>query len=256
VHGTARQINKIKNWLNQFDKPIKEVLLQAYIINIDRDVEQQLGLQWGTKQTSKAAAPEPLAFNMDLPEPANTTHDAGQFGLALAKLGQGILLHLELSALKTEGNAKIVASPRLLTANQKSAEIQTGEEIPYQQVASEGATSVAFKKAVLKLKVKPQIMPNHRIILHLKVNQDKRGAEIIAGTPAIDTQTMETQVIVADKQTLVLGGIYQKSSQKTLQRVPFIGSLPYIGRLFQYKKSQLKQRELVIFITPKIVDVR
>ena len=143
----------------------------------------------------------------------------------------------------------------MLTANQQSAIIESGEEIPYQESVSQGVTATAFKKAVLRLQVTPQITPNHKIILHLKVNQDKRSSKEVKGVPAIDTRQITTQVLVNDGQTIVLGGIYEHTQTSAKERIPFFGDLPIIGSLFRHKKKIENRRELLIFVTPKIETI-
>ncbi|RKZ80299.1 MAG: type IV pilus secretin PilQ, partial [Gammaproteobacteria bacterium] len=141
---------------------------------------------------------------------------------------------------------------RVITSNQKTAIIQQGTEIPYQEASSSGATSVSFKEAVLKLEVTPQITPDDRIIMDLKVNKDEVG-QIFLGVPSIDTRSVETQVLVDNGETVVLGGIYEQTESKSSTKVPFFGDLPYLGVLFRTDRNSTKQRELLVFITPKII---
>jgi type IV pilus assembly protein PilQ len=192
-------------------------------------------------------------LNVNLAAP---TTDMGlipaSLGIALARLGSDVLLDMELSALEQEGKGEIISNPRLVTTNQQSAYIESGEEIPYQEATTSGATSVQFKKAVLSLQVTPQITPDDNIILSLKVSQDSRGVET-AGIPAINTQQIETNVLVKNGETIVLGGIYQLNSIHKVTRVPFFGSLPWIGVLFRQKQMADHRKELLIFVTPKII---
>ena len=174
-------------------------------------------------------------------------------GLALAKLGNDVLLDLELSALETEGRGDVIASPRLITTNQHPALIEAGEEIPYQEATSSGATSTAFKKAVLSLQVTPQITPDNKVVLELKVNQDRASPVTFNGVPSIITKVIETTVLVDNGQTVVLGGIYTREHTKDIKRVPFLGKLPVVGHLFRNKRTKETQEELLIFVTPKII---
>ena len=155
---------------------------------------------------------------------------AAAFKWSIGRIGS-YLLQLELSALQAEGRGEIVASPRVITANQKEAIIESGQEIPYQEATSSGATSVSFKKAVLSLKVTPQITPDDRIIMDLAVNRDAVG-QVFAGVPSIDTNEVNTQVLVENGETVVLGGIYESTNRDDITSVPFFGELPYLGRLF------------------------
>jgi type IV pilus assembly protein PilQ len=203
----------------------------------------------------------------------------GSIGLALANLGP-ILLDLELSALEEEGHTQIVSKPRVVTANQQKAIILAGEEIPYQQSTSSGATSIEFKKAVLSLEITPQITPDDKIILKLKANQDSRGTQLLVavaqdtsatngagnnttttttvpavlGPPTINTQQVESQVLLNNNETVVIGGIYKLTKSNTMDRIPFFGSLPLVGTLFRHKGVRNEKTELLIFLTPKIIE--
>jgi len=263
------QLNQIIPFIKKLDKAVPQVAIQARIVNIDYDYEKELGLRFGItsgrhlsgtlKGANKIAEGKNIAsvnpadrLNVDLPSLA--AHSAS-IGLALFRLAQGTLLDLELSALESEGKAKIISTPRLLTANRQTASIQSGEEIPYQESAgTQGTTKTSFKKALLSLKVTPQITPDHRLILDLQVNQDKRGNQEVKGVPTIDTREIKTQVLVNNHQTIVLGGIYEHTKINGVERVPFFSSLPLIGKLFRHKKVVDNRRELLIFITPNIMD--
>jgi type IV pilus assembly protein PilQ len=173
--------------------------------------------------------------------------------VAIAKLGQGTLLDLELSALEREGRARIVSDPELITSNRQPALIESGQEIPYQEKTSSGATSVAFKKAVLSLKVTPEITPENRILLNLTVNQDKVDTLSVNGVPAISTQQVQSQVLLNDGETIVLGGIYEQINSNVTERIPFWSAIPVLGKLFTDKQTRSERKELLIFVTPKLV---
>ena len=192
-------------------------------------------------------------LNVNLPAPSTDLGvNPGSVGFALARLGNEILLDMELSALEQEGKGEIISNPRLVTADQQAAYIESGEEIPFQESSSSGATSISFKKAVLSLKVTPHITSDGRIDLYLKVNEDSRGKET-AGVPAINTQQIETNVLVNNGETIVLGGIYQINASHQTIRVPFFGTLPLIGNLFKQQQTLDHRKELLIFVTPKIL---
>jgi len=191
----------------------------------------------------------------------------GTIGMALARIG-GIFLDLELSAMEEEGHGQIISSPHVITSNQKKALIQRGEEIPYQEATSSGATSVSFKKAVLSLEITPQITPDNKIILHLKATEDSRGQQLVlsAGTtvngvttppvlgpPIINSQEVESNVLLDNNETIVIGGIYKQTKLNTVDRIPFFGSLPIVGYLFRHSSITNDRHELLIFITPKII---
>lgn len=177
----------------------------------------------------------------------------GSLGFSLFRLSAGLLLNLELSALETDNRGKIVSSPRVTTANQQKARIAQGVEIPYQVASSSGATAVSFKKAELSLEVTPQITPDDKIIMDLEVRKDSQGATTSAG-PAINTQNVTTQVLVANGETAVLGGIYEQVQRNDVDKVPFFGDLPIVGNAFKRRVKQEDKTELLIFITPKIMD--
>ena len=184
---------------------------------------------------------------------------AGSFAFTLFRLSAGLLLNLELSALETDKRGKVVSSPRITTANQRKAKISAGTEIPYLQASSSGAANVTFKPAVLSLEVTPQITPDDKIIMELEVKKDKVGQTVRVGlgeAVAIDTQSINTQVLVGNGETAVLGGIYEQTDRTELDKVPFFGDLPIMGNLFKRKSIVSDKTELLIFITPKIMDDR
>ena len=167
-------------------------------------------------------------------------------------------LDLELSALEQEHAAEVLARPRITTINHQTARIEQGTEIPYVESAASGATSVAFKKAALSMEVTPQILPNAQILLNLKIRQDHPGEEVVTATGhaiSIDMQRIESQVLVRNRQTVVLGGIYQEKLLHQVNKVPWLGDLPWLGFLFRTQKKLLEKHEVLIFVTPKIVTV-
>lgn len=270
VQDVPSRLTEIRRLITQLDIPIKQVLIEARIVNIDKGFVQNLGVRFGVSNpnhvsgtlegannivngNTPAATDLNSRLNVDLRAPNIGDAKPASIGLALAKLGKNTLLDLELSALENEGTAEIISNPRIITANQMEAKIEAGEEIPYQESTSSGATSTAFKKAVLSLNVTPQITPDGRIMLNLKVNQDKRGTQNVAGIPPIDTRNVQTQVLVDNGQTVVLGGIYEQEKNNQITRVPFLGKLPVVGVLFRQKQVIDKRTELLIFVTPKII---
>jgi type IV pilus assembly protein PilQ len=190
-------------------------------------------------------------YNVNLP----VANPAGS--LALSILSGNFLVDLELSAAQAEGRGEIVSAPRVITSNQKEANIEQGTEIPYQESSSSGATTTQFKKAVLSLKVKPQITPDNRIILDLTVSKDNVGQLVQSATggqvPSIDTRTITTQVLVNDGQTVVLGGIMETTRSTNDKKVPLLGDIPFLGYLFKTTTKTNNKDELLIFVTPKIL---
>ena len=267
----------VRKLINQLDVPVRQVLIEARIVNVDTTFEQDLGIRWGVTKPDHVSgtltgasqmqqniidgnpALDDVDFanrlNVNFPAVSSSGAQAPSIGVALAKLGDGYLLDLELSAIETEGGGELISSPRLVTANQHPAYIESGEEIPYQEQTSSGATSVEFKKAVLSLQVTPQITPDNKIIMDIKVNQDKRSTEPeVLGVPAIDTRQIETNVLVNNGETIVLGGIYEESKANETTRVPFLGEIPIVGALFRNTGKSSERKELLIFITPKVIQ--
>jgi len=203
--------------------------------------------------TSTDGLPD-LMSNLPVTKPG-----AGSFAFTLFRLSAGLLLNLELSALESDKRGKVVSSPRITTANQRKAKISQGTEIPYLQSSSSGAANIAFKPAVLSLEVTPQITPDEKIIMELEVKKDRVGQTVRTGlgeAVAIDTQSINTQVLVGNGETAVLGGIYEQTDRTEIDKVPFFGDLPVMGNLFKRKSLQSDKTELLIFITPKIMDDR
>ncbi|MCE0723116.1 type IV pilus secretin PilQ [Legionella resiliens] len=272
VQDSGTRINEVRELITQLDVPVKQVLIEARIVEVTKDFAQDLGIRWGVSrpthlsgtlaganQLAQGVAPANVVpftdrLNLDLVAAPITGVPPASVGIALAKLGDNILLDLELSALESEGLAELISSPRLITANQQPAVIESGQEIPYQEATSSGATAVAFKKAVLSLKVTPQITPDSKVLMELKINQDNALPNLtFNGVPVIATKEIQTNVLVSNGQTIVLGGIYQQDKSKTINRVPFFGQLPVVGNLFKNTQIALRNDELLIFITPKII---
>lgn len=258
VEDVPQKLTEIHQLVKKLDVPVKQVLIETKIVNLNCNYEQELGIKFKVGQETNA--PNLLGsnninpqFTMDLPASNLGGVNPATMGLALARLDPKILLDLELSALESEGGGEIISSPRLITNDQQTARIQSGEEIPYQQSTSSGATSVTFKQAVLCLNVTPQITPDHKVMLTLQLNQDKVGARIVHGVPSIDTHEIETQILVDNGATVVLGGIYETDNSKQIQRVPFLSTLPVIGNLFKHKSMNQGRKELLIFVTPHIL---
>lgn len=249
VSDKAQKIAEVQQFIQRLDVPVRQVLIEARIVHLARESIQDLGIRFDALMPKEARI-APKKFSIDLG--AVTTNPA-TVGIALAKLGNGILLDLELSALESEDKAEIIASPRLMTMDQQTAVIESGEEIPYQESTSSGATNVTFKKAVLSLKVTPQITANDRLLLALHINQDTPSGKLVNNVPTIYTREIQTNVLVNNGQTLVLGGIYKQEQGDTAYGLPGLQRLPSWANLFRKKHKQRKNEELLIFITPKIV---
>ncbi|MCI0399760.1 MAG: type IV pilus secretin PilQ [Gammaproteobacteria bacterium] len=274
VQDVATSLESIREMVVKLDIPVRQVLIESRIVNASEDFAKDIGVRFGlagrtrdpnTVETFTVAGGtqpgvfqdlDPTGFNtagledliVDLP----VADPAGTLGLVVGKVGTW-LLQLELSAAIAEGRTEDIANPKVITANQKEALIETGEEIPYQEATSSGATSVSFKKAVLSLRVTPQITPDDRVLLDLIVNQDTRGAPEVLGVPPIDTKEVNTQVLVDNGETVVLGGVYSQNQETTIDRVPWFSDLPLFGFLFKRTLQSKQRAELLIFVTPKIL---
>ena len=275
VQDTATKLVDIRKLVARLDIPVRQVLIESRIVIANDDFAKDLGVKFGLSRNTNfpnnsnrvvigGKQPGDLITdpNTGFETPAGSGIEGlitdlgvvaptGSLGLAIGKLGSR-LLQLELSAMEMEGRGEVISSPRVLTSNQKSAYIESGTEIPYQEASSSGATSVSFKKAVLSLNVTPQITPDDRIIMDLIVNKDSVG-QVFLGVPSIDTKEVATQVLVNNGETLVLGGIYERETLDEVERVPFFGELPMIDWLFKTTRKSDKKAELLIFVTPKIV---
>ena len=273
INDTADQLAEIRALVHRLDVPIRQVLIESRIVIASDNFNKDIGVRWGinrnTTNDNEGYAVSGNSngitdlingddlgqdgrFNVNLPG----SNAAGSLGIALAKLPFGTLLELELSAMQAEGTGEVISSPRVITANQHEAYIEQGVEIPYLEASSSGATSVSFRKAVLGLTVTPQITPDDRIVMDLKVNKDTVGEIFGAGrlqVPSIDTREVSTQVLVDNGETVVLGGVYEQTIIDKVDMVPFFGNLPVIGRLFQHTTKQDDKSELLVFVTPKIV---
>lgn len=272
LRDTPGQLVQIKKLIAKLDIPVRQVLIESRIVIANNDFTKELGVRFGTSAQSNTlgagvtgnlenlvidgandrvspAIPSATNLNVNLP----VTNPAGSIALALAKLPFGTLLELELSAMQAENKGEVISSPRVITSNQATAIIEQGTEIPYQEASSSGATSVSFKKAVLSLEVTPQITPDDKIIMDLKVNKDQAVFDPRFTVPSIDTKKVETQVLVENGETVVLGGVYEQTKSNGVSRVPFFGDLPYVGFLFKTTNSVDDKQELLIFVTPKII---
>jgi type IV pilus assembly protein PilQ len=270
VRESTDKLEEIRRLVSTWDVPVRQVSIEARIVRAQNNVAEELGVRWGAAGRSDAnggsnnvavggsqgglagiAGTSVLGFPSDLNVDLSTTRSpAGS--VAFGYIGTDFLIDMELSAYESDGQAEVVSQPRVVTADRQTASIKSGEEIPYQEASSSGATSVSFKEAVLSLEVTPQITPDDKIIMDLVVNQDSRG-EITEGIPSINTNSVTTQVLVGNGETVVLGGIFQSEVATTVVKTPVLGDIPYLGRLFKRTEKINERSELLIFITPKII---
>jgi type IV pilus assembly protein PilQ len=270
IQDTAKKLAEIQEIINKTDIPVRQVMIESRLVLADEQFGKSLGARFGIQSATTpgnnilnvggtlsdtgnavtGTAGSTTGLNSNLPV---TAAGAGSLAFSLFRLPAGLLLNLELTALETDNRGKIVSSPRVTTADQQTAKIAQGSEIPFQQAAASGATAVQFKEAELSLEVTPQITPDNKIIMDLIVKKESIG-EVFGGVPSIDTQNVETQVLVANGETAVLGGIYEQIERSQVEKVPFFGDIPILGNAFKRRTRQDDKTELLIFITPKIMD--
>jgi type IV pilus assembly protein PilQ len=294
LQDSADRLDDIRRLVGTLDIPIRQVQIEARIVVVSDDFSRDLGARFGFtgfdqfsgntgytsgSATSNEAALQDIIKRANDDDPTNdnafpiTTSSAQGVvsprynvnlpvanpagSIAYMLLGKDFLIDLELSAAQAEGRGEVISTPRVITANQREASIEQGVEIPYQESASSGATTISFKKAVLALKVTPQVTPDNRIILDLNVKKDSVGQVIVGGAgsqvPSIDTREITTQVLVNDGQTVVLGGILETERRETEKKVPYLGDVPVLGRIFKTTGKTSNKDELLIFVTPKIL---
>ncbi|ASG64764.1 type II secretory pathway protein [Idiomarina piscisalsi] len=257
IRDTPEQVESVRRVIEQLDIPVQQVLIEARMVTVKANVSKALGVRWGASNYGLSAPEEGAGFikgmHVDLP----VTNPAGTFSANLARLSDDILLDLELTALEQENKAEIITSPKIFTSNQQPAYIEQGTEIPYVETAAHGATAVQFKKAVMGLSVTPLITPNNHVLMDLTITQNTRGDTVATPTGpavAIDTQEMSTRVLARNGETIVLGGIFQEHRLNDDSRVPILGSVPVLGSLFSHEQQRKEKRELMIFVTPTILQ--
>ncbi|MFP4639031.1 MAG: type IV pilus secretin PilQ [Guyparkeria sp.] len=283
VTDTAEALDRVRGLIDQIDKPVKQVLVETRIVIATDNFSKELGVRWGLQGGFDRGgqrvglggdSPSPGEQNLPIQTPGDpslndqtySTSDndwmvntpiggdpTGSLGLAI--LGSNVLLNLELQAMQSEGNGKIVSNPKVITTNGHEATISQGIEIPYQEQTGQGNTSVDFKEAVLKTVVTPQITPNDNVIMDIHVQKDEADfSREVLGVPPINTREVETKVQVQNGQTVVLGGIYEFENLEQMEKVPFFGDLPGVGELFKNRLRDNSRFELLIFVTPRILD--
>jgi type IV pilus assembly protein PilQ len=283
VTETAQKLEEFRRIVKLLDVPIRQVLVEARLVIASSDFSHSLGVRWGaagvvgvnnnplyfggtkdavnsainTNATNAASATTttpfsiPDALNVDL----GATSPTGT--LAIGYVSNDVNLQMEISAQESLGRGEVVSQPKVITGDKQQATIKSGTEIPYQESAANGATTISFKEAVLKLDVTPSITPDDRVIMDLVINQDNAGRFIATGNggsvPQIDTNSIKTQVLVGNGETVVLGGVFKSTDLTTTDKIPFLGDLPYVGRLFKRTDITKQKQELLIFITPRIL---
>jgi type IV pilus assembly protein PilQ len=280
VQDVSARLEEVRRIVSKVDVPVRQVMIEARIVEAADTFARTLGARLGVNsahgtnppayltggilnsgfQTGQVAGSTPPDFlsntNVNLPAPvASAGVQNGAIALTLFNSARTRFLNLELSALESDRKGKIISSPRVVTADQTEASIEQGEEIPFQQAAASGATAITFRKAVLSLRVKPQITPDGNVIMDVVVNKDSRGQPTPGGF-AIDTKNVKTSVLVENGGTVVIGGIYQQDESTQVNKIPFLGDLPGVGPLFRNNLRRDAKTELLVFLTPRIVDDR
>ena len=277
VRDTPSQLEEVRKLIRKIDVSVRQVMIEARIVEASDTFSRNLGARFGVQNSSQAGGGFNLGtsgnlnssssiasagggvggggnLNVNLPAAgiASVLGGPAALGLSLIKFNNGTLINLELSALQSDQKGRIIASPRVVTADQVEATIEQGTEIPFQQATSSGATSIAFKKASLSLKVKPQITPDDNVIMTLNISQNTRGQDTPAG-PSINTKQVQTQVLVENGGTVVIGGIFSRTENDLVNKVPFLGDVPILGNIFKNNAKKDDKTELLVFVTPRIL---
>ena len=292
VQDTSKYLEQVQAIISKVDVAVKQVMIESRLVIADDKYSKALGARLGVTQSGKVGSTagtvsgslgnRPTATTSttltqgthngaiqtnltngsvltssdgqpDLMSNLAVANATGSLAYSIYSAAAGLLLNMELTAMESDGRGKIVSSPRVTTANQHKAKIAAGTEIPYLEASSSGAATVSFKSAVLSLEVTPQITPDDKIIMELDVKKDRVG-QVFSGVPSIETQNINTQVLVGNGETAVLGGIFEQTVRNDVEKVPFFGDLPVLGNLFKKRSSQNDKQELLIFITPRIMD--
>ncbi|NQX89634.1 MAG: type IV pilus secretin PilQ family protein, partial [Halioglobus sp.] len=278
ITDTALKMAEIRDLIALIDIPVRQVMIEARIVIAQSDASRSLGIEWGGAYANvsndnvlsvSGDNANVTQINEDIinGNPVEVTYPgallvdlgvASNSGFAIGYAASDLFLSAELSALEAEGNGEVVSQPKVITGDKQGAVIKSGTEVPYQQSSASGETTVAFKEAVLSLDVTPNITPDDRIMLDLQVNQDSVGELVPSGTlggeiPTIDTTSLETQVLVGNGETVVLGGVFRVEDVESVNKVPYFGDIPYIGAFFRSESNSYKKTETLIFITPRIL---
>jgi len=244
----AERLAELRQLVAQLDVPVRQVAIEARIVEANVDYEKSLGVRWGGPLYGEKLRPGKELF-VDL----GVERAGSSVGLGL--LSGGVLLDLELSAMEKSGNGEIISQPKVVTADKETARILKGTEVPYQETSQSGATSVSFREASLSLEVTPQITPDNKVIMTVRVTKDEPDyVNALNNVPPIRKNEVNAKVRVADGETIVIGGVYSTSQNNVVDKVPFFGDLPYVGRLFRRDALQEKKSELLVFLTPRIMS--
>ena len=261
---SGERLDELRRIVAQLDVPVRQVMIEARIVEAGVDFEKSLGVSWGgtlrrggnwnaggiTRSAASGGAPDNMgAPFVDLGVSGNTS------GLGIAFITNNVLLDLELTAMEKTGNGEIISQPKVVTSDKETAKILKGTEIPYQETSASGATSVSFKEASLSLEVTPQITPDNSVIMDVIVTKDEPDyMNRIQDVPPIKKNEVRAKVLVKDGETIVIGGVFSNTQSKVIDKVPFLGDLPYVGQLFRKDVVLEKKSELLVFLTPRIMN--
>ncbi len=248
AHQPADRLAELRRLVAELDVPLRQVAIEARIVEANVDYEKSLGVRWGGPLYGETAQ-----LGRDLFVDLGV--DRATSGVGLGLLRAEVLLDLELSAMEKSGNGEIISQPKVVTGDKETARILKGTEVPYQETSKSGATSVAFREASLSLEVTPQITPDGKVIMAVRVTKDEPDyVNALNDVPPIRKNEVNARVRVADGETIVIGGVYSTTQNKVIDKVPFFGDLPYVGRLFRRDALQEKKSELLVFLTPRIMS--
>ncbi|MDP2242767.1 AMIN domain-containing protein [Pseudomonas sp.] len=248
AYQTQNRLDELRRIVSQLDIPVRQVMIEARIVEANVDYDKSLGVQWSGARSGDGNFSTDNFVDLGV---------AGSSGIGIGFITDNTILDLELSAMETTGNGEVVSQPKVVTSDKETAKILTGSEIPYQEASSSGATSTSFKEAALSLEVTPQITPDNRIIVEVKVTKDAPDfsqAAQTGGVPSISKNEVNAKVLVADGETIVIGGVFSNTQSRSVDKVPFLGDVPYLGRLFRRDVVRDEKSELLIFLTPRIMD--
>jgi len=265
AYQTQERLDELRRIVTQLDIPVRQVMIEARIVEAKVGFDKSIGTSWsgasigGDKLRAEGGIGRDNTVAGTSSDTVGTFVDLGATGatssLGISYITNNVVLDLELSAMEKTGNGEVVSQPKVMTADKETAKILKGSEIPYQEASSSGATSTSFKEAALSLEVTPQITPDNRIIMEVKVNKDAPDySNMTNGVPPISTNEVNAKVLVNDGETIVIGGVFTNTQEKTVDKVPFLGDLPYIGRLFRRDTVKDSKEELLIFLTPRILN--
>jgi len=291
AYQTQDRLDELRRIVAQLDIPVRQVMIEARIVEANVDYDKSLGVRWGGnlwagdkwnawgKNGQLGVADDPNASGKPGEEGYVPSQQVGRFpgirevplntpfvdmgavgatsGIGLGFVTNNAILDLQLSAMEKTGNGEVVSQPKVVTADKETAKILKGSEVPYQEASSSGATSTSFKEAALSLEVTPQITPDNRIIMEVRVTKDEPDfsqAASTGGVPAIRKNEVNAKVLVSDGETIVIGGVFSNTQSKSVDKVPLLGDLPFVGRVFRRDLVQDRKSELLVFITPRILN--